>query len=65
LQLGNRAREAVGDGNPLRAQCQHFLSCVAQGDTGGGNGDHALSVVRVLEAGARSMRLDGAPIEVA
>jgi predicted dehydrogenase len=51
-------------GDPLLAQCAHFVSCVARGDTEGGNGAHALAVVRVLEAGARSMRAGGAPIEV-
>jgi len=49
----------------LGAQCRHFVSSVARGDTGAGNGAHALAVVRVLEAGARSMRAGGAPIEVA
>lgn len=49
----------------LGAQCRHFVSSVARGDTGAGNGKHALAVVRVLDAGARSMRAGGAPIEVA
>jgi predicted dehydrogenase len=48
----------------LGAQCRHFVSSVARGDTSAGNGAHALAVVRVLEAGARSMRAGGAPIEV-
>jgi predicted dehydrogenase len=48
----------------LGAQCRHFVSSVARGDTAAGNGAHALAVVRVLEAGARSMRAGGAPIEV-
>jgi predicted dehydrogenase len=48
----------------LGAQCRHFVSSVARGDTSAGNGAHALEVVRVLEAGARSMLAGGAPIEV-
>jgi len=48
----------------LGSQCRHFVSSVARCDTGAGNGAHALAVVRVLEAGARSMRAGGAPIEV-
>jgi predicted dehydrogenase len=55
----------IGAADPLFAQCLHFISCVARGDTTGGNAEHALAVVRVLEAGARSMRAGGAPIEVA
>jgi predicted dehydrogenase len=51
-------------GDPLLAQCLHFVSCAARDDTTGGNAAHALAVVRVLEAGARSMAADGAPIGV-
>jgi predicted dehydrogenase len=50
---------------PLSVQCRHFISCVSREDPNGGNGGHAVAVVRVLEAGARSMRAGGAPIEVA
>lgn len=49
----------------LVAQCQHFVRGVARNDTTAGNSDHALTVVRVLEAGARSMRNGGAPIALA
>ena len=56
---------AIGAADPLFAQCLHFISCVARGDTAGGNAAHALAVVRVLEAGARSMAASGAPVEVA
>ncbi len=49
----------------LGAQCRHFVAGVARGDTSAGNGGHALAVVRVLEAGARSIAARGAPIEVA
>jgi predicted dehydrogenase len=48
---------------PLAAECAHFLACV----TGGGDGDGAagaLAVMRVLDAGERSMRAGGAPVEV-
>jgi predicted dehydrogenase len=55
----------IGSADPLFAQCLHFISCVARGDTTGGNAAHALAVVRVLEAGARSMAANGAPVEVA
>jgi predicted dehydrogenase len=56
---------AIGAADPLFAQCLHFISCVTRGDTTGGNAAHALAVVRVLEAGARSMAANGAPVEVA
>ena len=50
--------------DPLFEQCRRFISCAAGGDLAGGNGEHALAVVRVLEAGAHSMRLGGGPVEV-
>ncbi len=56
---------AIGASDPLFAQCLHFVSSAVRGDTTGGNGAHALAVVRVLEAGARSMASGGAPVEVA
>jgi predicted dehydrogenase len=51
--------------DPLTAQCLHFVTGVARGDVSAGNAAHALAVVRVLEAGARSMQQGGAPVEVA
>jgi predicted dehydrogenase len=69
LRLSTPQREAVvvpGDGrDPLMAQCLDFMARVARGDAAGGNGAHAVDVVRVLEAGERSMRQAGAPQPVA
>lgn len=48
----------------LSAQCRHFVSGVARDDLSAGNSGHALAVVRVLEAGTRSMRAGGAPVDV-
>lgn len=48
----------------LSAQCLHFVTGVARGDPSAGNSAHALAVVRVLEAGTRSMRAGGAPVDV-
>jgi predicted dehydrogenase len=55
----------VDTADALSAQCLHFIASVARGDPSAGNGAHALAVVRVLEAGTRSMRAGGAPVEVA
>jgi predicted dehydrogenase len=49
----------VTPGEPLRAECDHFLECIASGReplTGGGQG---LAVVRVLEAMQRSLEHHG------
>ena len=53
---------------PLLAECEHFVDSIQRGARGGhvcGDGARALAVLRVLEAGERSMRAGGAPIEVA
>jgi predicted dehydrogenase len=51
--------------DPLLAQCRHFVACARAGNAAGGNGAHWLAVVRVLAAGARSIRAGGVPVEVA
>jgi predicted dehydrogenase len=48
---------------PLAAECAHFVSCVAQG-LRPRHGAQALAVMRVLDAGERSMQRGGAPVEV-
>jgi predicted dehydrogenase len=47
--------------DPLRAQCLDFVARVAGEDTSAESGAHAVDVVRVLEAGERSMREQGRP----
>jgi len=49
----------------LSAQCLEFVNGVLRADPRVGNGGHALAVVRILEAGARSMRAGGAPVDLA
>jgi predicted dehydrogenase len=49
----------VALGEPLRAECEHFLDCIAAGTQPLTGGAEALSVVRVLEAIERSVRNGG------
>jgi len=49
---------------PLRLECDHFLECVRTGARPRSDGRQGLAVVRVLEAGQRSMRLGGQPVDV-
>jgi predicted dehydrogenase len=49
---------------PLRLECDHFLECVRTGERPRSDGRQGLAVVKVLEAGQRSMRLGGQPVEV-
>jgi predicted dehydrogenase len=49
---------------PLRLECEHFLSCVRDGRTPVSDGANGLRVVRVLEAASRSLERDGAPVTI-
>jgi predicted dehydrogenase len=50
---------------PLTAECDHFIHCVRTGQRPRSDGAQGLAVVRVLDAGERSMRKGGAPVPVA
>jgi predicted dehydrogenase len=56
---------ALPAGDPLRLQCAHFIECVQTGQRPRTDGEQGLAVVRVLEAGQRSMRAGGAPTPLA
>ena len=47
---------AVEPAEPLRLECEHFLSCIATGATPQTDGREAVRVLRVLDAAERSMR---------
>jgi predicted dehydrogenase len=49
----------ITPGEPLRAECQHFLDCVAAGSEPFTGGRQAVAVVRVLEAMQRSLAKRG------
>ena len=49
---------------PLLAECEHFISAVADGGTVRSDGRQGVAVVRVLAAGMRSMRAGGAQVAV-
>ena len=63
VTIDGTAPVAVAD-EPLRAECEHFVDCVRTGRTPRSDGVQGLAVVRVLDAGDRSMRLGGAPVAV-
>jgi predicted dehydrogenase len=50
---------------PLRVECEHFIDCIRTGSRPRSDGAQGLAVVRVLEAGERSMRAGGVPIAIA
>jgi predicted dehydrogenase len=46
-------------GEPLRAECDHFIECVARGERPLSDGESGVEAVRVLEAMARSIAKGG------
>jgi predicted dehydrogenase len=49
---------------PLLCECEHFVASVADGTPVRSDGRQGVAVVKVLEAGMRSMRAGGAPTEI-
>ncbi len=51
----------IESGEPLRAECEHFLDCVAGGMRPLTDGAEGLRVLRVLEAAGESMAVESGP----
>lgn len=49
----------LDQGEPLRSECDHFLHCIRTGETPRTDGEEGLRVLRVLNAGQRSLDKDG------
>ena len=47
---------------PLKAECQHFLDCIANGAKPMTSGYAGLELVRILEAASASLKDSGAPV---
>lgn len=65
VRSGDVFAPALSVREPLLAECEHFVDCIRSGKTPLSDGAQGLAVVRVLEAGARSMADGGAPTAVA
>ena len=48
---------------PLKVQCQHFLSCIDKNTRPLTCGKSGLDLVRILEATSESLKSDGAPVQ--
>ncbi len=64
VRFGDVLIPHLGTGEPLRAECRHFLDCVRTSATPLSGGAHGLQVIRVLAAAQKSLDLDGAPVPV-
>jgi predicted dehydrogenase len=54
-RAGDIRSPAIGNREPLRIECQHFVDCIENGTTPRSDGEAGLRVVRVLEALQRSL----------
>ncbi len=63
LHFGDIHIPRIGNDEPLRVECQHFVDCVRDDRRPRSDGRDALNVVRVLEAMERSLREGGRPVK--
>lgn len=64
LRQGDIWIPSIPGTEPLRLECQHFVDCIREGREPETPGSQGRDVVRLLQAGQRSMDLDGAPVAV-
>jgi len=62
LRFGNIVIPKVPVGEPLALECRHFIDCVLDNSPIRSDGIDGLRVVRVLEAGQKSLKNGGNPI---
>ena len=64
LRTGDIMIPRINTIEPLKAEIEHFLSCVKDRTPPRSGATDGLCVLRVLEAGQRSLQKGGAPVEV-
>jgi len=62
LRFGDIVIPRVPGGEPLALECEHFVDCLLDGKPIRSDGVDGLRVVRVLEAGQKSLKSNGEPI---
>jgi predicted dehydrogenase len=65
LHFGDIHIPRIGNEEPLRVECQHFVDCVNDDATPRSDGRDALNVVKVLDAMEISLREGGRPVKTA
>lgn len=64
LRIGDITLPRVPGGEPLRAECLHFLECVATRQQPRSDGRDGLRVLAVLQAAQQSLERGGVPVEI-
>jgi predicted dehydrogenase len=62
LRFGDITIPYIKTGEPLRAECLHFLECIRDRTQPVSDGHDGLRVVRVLDAAQRSLKSNGMPV---
>ncbi len=62
LRFGDIVIPKIPSGEPLSLECKHFIDCVLDGTPIRSDGIEGLRVVRVLEAGQKSLKSNGEPV---
>jgi len=65
LRFGDISIPRVDMREPLRLECQHFIDCIVNGQTPLSDGRNGVQVLRVLDAGQRSLERGGEPVILA
>ena len=64
LRFGDITIPHIPMGEPLRAECMHFLDCIRNRTQPLSDGRDGLRVVKVLDAAQRSLENNGAPVSL-
>jgi len=64
LRTGDIRIPKIPGGEPLRLECQHFIQCITKDAQPRSDGADGVRVVKVLEAGSRSLAQGGEPANV-
>ena len=54
----------IKQNEPLRVECEHFLDCIKTGEKSDSDGCDGLNVIKILEASSRSLKKEGALVNI-
>jgi predicted dehydrogenase len=64
LRFGDIIIPSIKMEEPLRIECEHFISCILNGQKPISDGEDGLRVVKVLEAAQKSLESGGQPVKI-
>jgi len=64
LRFGDIVIPKINGGEPLAIECSHFIDCILDDKPVRSDGLDGLQVVRILEAGQKSLRNNGEPVNL-